>query len=424
MVAIDSGRSDIDGMILEVERRNELRTVIWRFLALLVFAISVALEPDVINHQAHIALLIAYAATSVLAVALVVSGLFRSWLNWPYICIDAALVVYLAAEHMFIPGSSFVEALATPSLAIAFVLLSHASMRMRAGPVAVFAALVTLGSAAVAALSLFDDPFQIGMSSEELQAASVRLLAFAAVAAIQVMLVVDIRRLVRFAVSTSSERANLSRFFSPTTAVLLASGGAHVGLQRNEAAVVFIDIRGFTGLSEKMALEDVASLLSEYRQRVVETVSEWDGRVDKFMGDGVMAVFGFPHPDATDAVRAFDCACDLIHRLETWSDMRTNDGKIPLQFGVGIHHGHVIGGVVLGGRHSEYTVLGDAVNLAHRLQEMSKTLGAKIVISREILRRLPSGRLGLSWRWSQNVQVPGRMEAADVFYLPIEQMLS
>ncbi|MCC4300376.1 hypothetical protein, partial [Aurantimonas coralicida] len=84
------------------------------------------------------------------------------------------------------------DALATPSLAIAFVLLAHASMRMRVGPVLFFAAIVSLGSIVTGAMSLFADPYRMGLAQEELQAASVRLLAFAAVAAIQIMLVVDI----------------------------------------------------------------------------------------------------------------------------------------------------------------------------------------------------------------------------------------
>lgn len=421
MVAIDAGANDIDEMISAVEHRNELRTVLWRFPALLVFAVSVALEPDVVSHGIHVALVFAYAVTSLLAVLLVFLGWFRPWMNWLYVGVDAALVVYLLAEHMFIPGASFTEALATPSLAISFVLLSHASMRMRAGPVAAFAVLVTIGSVSAATLSLFHDSFRMGVTAGELQAASVRLLAFAAVAAIQVMLVVDIKRLVRSSVSSSSARTNLARFFSPVTAELLATEGAQIGLRRHEAAVLFIDIRGFTGLSETMELEDVASLLSEYRHRVVETVAEWDGTVDKFMGDGVMAVFGFPNPDASDGSRAFDCACQLVHRLEAWSEVRTRQGENPLGFGVGIHFGQVIGGVVAGGRHSEYTVLGDAVNLADRFQGMCKALDARIVMSSEIAAKQVRGKVDREWRAARDVPVPGRAETADVFYLPNTQ---
>lgn len=422
MTSSNRARTEIGGLISEVEQRNELRTALWRFVALFVFALSVALEPDVINHEIHLTLLSAYTAITFVAVGLVLTRLFRPWLNWVYVAADASLVIYLTAEHLLDPTSSVAEALATPSLVMAFVLLSHASMRMRAGPVAAFAIIVILGSSAVALLQVWEDGFEaaVRLSSEEVQAAGVRLAAFTVVAAIQIVLVLDIRRLVQEAVASSSERANLARFFAPETAERLATGGAHLGLRRQEAAILFVDIRGFTGLAKTMPLEEIAVLLTEYRRRVTQAVSGCDGIVDKFIGDGVMAVFGFPLPLATAALRAFECAVELSTFLEVWSEVRMRDGGDPLSFAIGVHYGHVIGGVIPGELHSEYTVIGDSVNLAARLQAMCKLADARIVISDELASKLPSRWRTPEWQTLRAATVPGRSETVDVHLLPMQ----
>ena len=368
MVAIDLANFDVDRAIFSVESRNELRTVIWRFVALAVLSIAVALEPDIASHRIHVILVAAYAATSLIAVSLVITGRFRTWMNWLYALIDASLVVYLAAEHMFIPGATVADALATPSLAVAFVLLAHASMRMRVGPVVFFAVIVAVGSVVTGTISFFAVPFRVGVALADLQAASVRLLAFVAVAAIQIMLVVDIKRLVRSAISSSNERANLARFFSPGTAELLAFKGLGAGLRRHEAVVIFLDIRGFTG------------------------------------------------QDAAD--KALQCANQLIQHLETWSDRRVRDGEPPLSFAIGLHAGSVIGGVIPAGSQSEYTVLGDAVNLASRLQSMCRRLDANIVMSQEVLDLLPQDRMGADWVAKINATILGRAEPKNIIYLP------
>jgi len=418
MAVIDLAGDELHRTMIRVESRNEMRTVIWRFFALAVFAISVVLEPDIESHGIHLILLAAYTGTSLTAVFLVATGAFRASFNWVYVFIDAVLVVYLAAEHMFIPGISVSDALATPSLAIAFVLLAHASMRMRVGPVLFFAAIVSLGSIVTGAMSLFADPYRMGLAQEELQAASVRLLAFAAVAAIQIMLVVDIKRLVRSTLSKSSERANLARFFSPGTAELLASKGLGVGLERHEAAVMFLDIRGFTRLAEEMPLEEVASLLSDFRFRVVAVVSEYGGTIDKFIGDGVMVVFGFPASSDQDVANAFDCSQQLIQQLGAWSDRRVGSGEPALSFSIGLNHGSVIGGVIPAGAHNECTVLGDAVNLASRLQAMCRSLDADVVMSRTMVERLHAHRLDGRWVFKSRTSILGRTGMSDVVYLP------
>ncbi len=414
---------EIDGLIAEVERRNELRTAIWRFMALVVFAVSILFEPDIVSQKTHMHLLLVYGGVSLFAVLLAALNRFRPWLNWAYVAVDASLVVHLAAEHVLAPNTSAAEALATPSLAVAFVLLSHASMRLRPGAVAAYAFIVIAGSTVVVTRAWFgrmpveEDPTALSALAAE----TLWLLSFAAAAAIQVVLVIDMRRLLTSAIAVTRERANLARFFAPEVAEHLAHQSGNAGLTRREAAVLFVDIRGFTGLSERLEPEAIASLLAEYRQRVTEAIFQWEGTVDKFVGDGVMAVFGFPFSSPNDGERAFHCAVEISHRLSVWSERRARDGMEPLEFGIGVHVGNVIGGVLSSGRHSEYTVVGDAVNVADRLQGLSKAHDARIVASGTLIDRLPVRELASGWQRRHEVVIDGRSEVIGIYVLPYSE---
>jgi adenylate cyclase len=183
---------------------------------------------------------------------------------------------------------------------------------------------------------------------------------------------------------------------------------------------MFVDISGFTGLAETMPLEEIATLLTEYRRRVTQTVSECDGIVDKFIGDGVMAVFGFPSPLPNAAFRAFECAIELSGFLDVWSEKKIRNGEAPLRFAIGVHYGHVIGGVIPGEHHSEYTVIGDSVNLAARLQGMCKLNDARIVISDELACKLPRHWRTPDWQTIRAATILGRSETIDVHLLPMQ----
>ncbi|RWH71728.1 MAG: adenylate/guanylate cyclase domain-containing protein [Mesorhizobium sp.] len=135
-----------------------------------------------------------------------------------------------------------------------------------------------------------------------------------------------------------------------------------------------------------------------------------------------MAVFGFPLPLATAALRAFECAVELSNFLDVWSEIRMRDGEEPLSFAIGVHYGHVIGGVIPGEHHSEYTVIGDSVNLAARLQAMCKLTDARIVISDELACKLPRHWRTPEWQTLRAATVPGRSETVDVHLLPMQAL--
>src|SRR5262249_12732415 len=142
-------------------------------------------------------------------------------------------------------------------------------------------------------------------------------------------------------------RANLARYFSPEISEELAHAGtAARSFRPQKAAVLFADLRGFTALAERMPAATVADFLNEYRHRVAEAISQHHGMIDKFIGDGVMAVFGLLRPGADDARDAVHAGLALISTMSRWSEARVAQGSTPVQVGIGIHYGEVVAGTI------------------------------------------------------------------------------
>jgi adenylate cyclase len=143
-------------------------------------------------------------------------------------------------------------------------------------------------------------------------------------------------------------------------------GATPLEQQELEATILFSDIRGFSTLAERLTAREVADLLATHLAAMAEVVLEHGGTIDKFAGDAVMAVFGAPDPLPDHAERALRCALAMQTRQ---ADLNAaGDGREPIHIGIGVNTGTVIAGTVGGGGRLEYTVLGDAVNVAQRIQ--------------------------------------------------------
>jgi adenylate cyclase len=178
------------------------------------------------------------------------------------------------------------------------------------------------------------------------------------------------------------ERANLSRYFSPNLVEELARTDAPLGPTRAQnVAVLFADIVGFTALSEQRRPDEVIALLRGFHDRMQRAVFDHDGTVDKYIGDAVMATFGTPATRDDDAARAVRCAVAMAAAVDEWNRERQRRGEEPLRIGVGVHYGPVVLGDIGGEQRFEYTVIGDTVNVASRLERLTRDLGARIVVS-------------------------------------------
>lgn len=163
--------------------------------------------------------------------------------------------------------------------------------------------------------------------------------------------------------------SNFQRYFAPDLARQIAGqeGEIQLGGAKRQVVVLFSDIRGFTPLSERMSPVEIATLLTEYFTEMVEIVFRHGGTLDKFMGDALMALWGAPIVRIDDADRAIRAAISMQQALGRLNELWRLQGRPVLSIGIGINAGEVFAGNIGSQRRLEYTVIGDAVNIAARL---------------------------------------------------------
>jgi adenylate cyclase len=178
-------------------------------------------------------------------------------------------------------------------------------------------------------------------------------------------------------------RGLLRRYLSPQTAeyVLANPDKCHLGGERVTATVLFSDIRGFTAVSEKLAPEEVVARINEYLQAMTQRVFKVDGAVDKYVGDCIMALFGIPVPHPDHPHRAVAAAIDMQSALWELQAHWRAQGLPVLDIGIGIHTGEMVVGNFGMEDRWDFTVIGDAVNLASRVESLNKDLETRILIT-------------------------------------------
>ena len=193
-------------------------------------------------------------------------------------------------------------------------------------------------------------------------------------------------------VHSLKERARLrdviSKYISPHMIEFMSSDDIRLEGINAHASVLFADIRGFTTLSEGMTPSEVVELLSSYLSAVEPVIRAQGGWINKFAGDSLLAVFGVPNPQPDHANRAVLAATQMRATLKEFNALRESSGKIPIRIGMGIHCGWLIAGSVGSPERMEYTVIGDAVNVASRLQNLTKEFETDLLISFEVFQAL------------------------------------
>jgi len=207
-------------------------------------------------------------------------------------------------------------------------------------------------------------------------------------------------------------RANYSRFMPEYVVKQLLNdpGSFRLGGANQTITVLFADIRGFTALSERENPERVVSLLNRYFSAMSEIIFAHGGTLDKYIGDGLMAIFGAPTATPDDALNAVKAAVAMQKRLVSLNQELLIEGFLPISVGIGLHTGEATIGYVGSNKRSEYTAIGDTVNLASRLE--SNALGGQVLLS-EATATACGGLLPLTRQ--QPITVKNRTQAVDLF---------
>jgi len=208
-------------------------------------------------------------------------------------------------------------------------------------------------------------------------------------------------------------RRGLERFLPSAVVDRVLAGDATLAGERRTVTILFADLRGSTALADSADPERSVAVINGYVRAFASSVLDHGGIIDKFTGDGVMAIFGAQGDLADGAREAVDAALTIRERVARLSAERAAAGEPTLAFGVGVHHGEVVLGAVGLPERSDYTALGDTVNTASRMEALTKELGVDVVISAAVAGLIGRGsatRLG-------EVQIRGKLAPVEVFGL-------
>jgi adenylate cyclase len=231
----------------------------------------------------------------------------------------------------------------------------------------------------------------------------IRVVMLLAAAVILIVVARQGRLLLERAVRETTLRLNLTRYLPRELAPILSEDG-FAGLRagrRVKVALLFVDIRDSSALADTMDPGRLAVFMSAFRRRVMRAAAQHGGVVDKFIGDAALILFGVPAENRTDAARALACGRTLLALMERWNAKRGFEP--PVRIGIGVHVGEVFCGVVGDEDRLEFTVLGEPVNTAARIEQATKSIEAPFLASRDVVEA--AGETG---RWTEVEHEPLR----------------
>ncbi|UIJ70366.1 adenylate/guanylate cyclase domain-containing protein [Aurantimonas sp. HBX-1] len=191
-------------------------------------------------------------------------------------------------------------------------------------------------------------------------------------------------------IATQRQRANLARFFPPQLVNELADLNMPTLVRSQPAAVLFADMVGFTAFCADASADETMELLRDLHRILSDRVFANGGMIDKYLGDGLFAVFGVPHTGARDATNAVLSALEIVTRISEWNMRRAAAGKPPIRIVVGIHYGEVLQGEIGGVGRFELAVVGDTVNVASRVEAHCRELDVDLLVTASIVEALHS----------------------------------
>lgn len=379
--------SRIRAAIIRQQDQSEILIGWVQLFVVLTFATLYALAPSPVNSEVKFDpvpyALGGYFAFTILRLALAHRFRLAAWVLALSVVVDMTLLmVTIWSFHIKYsqPPAFYLKA---PTLLYIFIFISLRALRFQAnyvllaGTTAALGWLILVGYAAYNGGDVTRDYIDYMTSNVILLGAEFdKVISILVVTLILAIAINRARAMLIDAVVKETEARELSRFFDADVAAQIAGAETEIkagqGVMR-DGAVLMVDIRGFTTLAGTLSVENLMALLGEYQSRVVPIIQNAGGTIDKFMGDGIMATFGTTLPSETPVADALRAADAIVAEGKSWARERAALGREQVNIGASVAAGRLLFGAVGDETRLEYTVIGDPVNLAAKLEKQNKT---------------------------------------------------
>ena len=310
--------------------------------------------------------------------------------------VDIALLITLiwSFHIQYLQPPSFV--LKAPTFVYLFIFIALRALRFEARYVLLAGAAAALGWLWLVHLAISAEALDAGItrdyvlyltSNRILIGAEVdKILSLSAFTLVLAVAITRARSLLVRSVAEGTAARDLSRFFAPEIAKQITASERRIAAghgEPREAAILNLDLRGFTRLAQTVTPDEAIALLAEYQGRMVPLIQANGGSIDKFLGDGILATFGAAVPSASHAADALRAVDAVMADVDAWNAARTAAGTAPLRVGAAVATGRIIFGAVGDETRLEYTVIGEAVNLSAKLEKATKDEGVRALATAE-----------------------------------------
>jgi adenylate cyclase len=390
----------IDAAIRAQQDMSE-RLIGWVQLGIVVvfgafFLISSNQVPVPLYERIPVAILGVYLVFTLIRLYLSYRTRLPAWLLGLSVVADIGLLMTLIWGFHREYDQPLTFSLKAPALLYVFIFIALRALRFDARYVLLAGAAAALGWSAMIAGAVWPSDYEamitrsyvtyITSNSILIGAEFDKIMSILTVTAVLAIALVRARRLLVASVSEQAAASALSRFFAPEIAERIRGAQAEIRAgegQARDAAILTTDLRGFTRLSVTLPPNEVMALLVEYQGRLVPIIQKHGGSIDKFLGDGILATFGCAVPSETHARDALAAALDIQEAARAWRAERQAAGLAAPAVGTAVTVGRVLFGAIGDETRLEFTVIGDAVNLAAKLDKHTKAEGVAALASGE-----------------------------------------
>jgi len=355
-----------------------------------------------------------YGGIALLGLALALIGFYRPWLPWALVTAEAALIAHCLGMIAASSGHTPETALSAPGAATVYLILAQSAVRRRPWLVLYTAALfVGIWLTLSRTPFLFSDGPSLKAQLQGALSDALSLVIFSLTAITLFVAVRHARQHLLNSISERELRNALGRFLpAPLVKRMERDGGRAQEGRVQELAVMMIDIRGFTGIAEQLPPDRLVQLLASFRSFVGRAIERQGGTIDKFIGDAVLAVFGLDGKQAAD--HAVRCALQIIEQLENWNKTAAT-GLPSLSLSIGIHYGPALVAIVESEGRREFTVLGDTVNVAARVQQLCSQVPYDLIISEDVVAACRDAFESQAWRLLAERRLRGRTKEVALY---------